>query len=199
MILGSGLGSALGSLLGSGRYRIPVVGFAIFVGAILGQFGCATAFEKSLGTRESQHSKIFVTDMDLVWASSVESLKSYPIEINNREGGFLQTQWVENTQQRNFSDTYGSGKSTYHEAQLRYKVWVSQGFHDGEPSVKVSIQKEQVVKRDILEGFKPVETEPIEERSLLYRISRIVEMRAMLAKLEKERIDRELKTSGSGL
>jgi hypothetical protein len=73
---------------------------------------------------------------------------------------------------------------------------VAKGFYNGHPSVKVTVLKEQVVQRDVLEGWKPTETEPTEERTLLYRIGRLIYMRMKVARLEEEKTKKAIESSG---
>ena len=47
--------------------------------------------------------------------------------------------------------------------------------------------KEQQVQRDVLEGWRTVETDSVDENTLLYRVGRIVWMRMKIAHIEDER------------
>ena len=62
---------------------------------------------------------------------------------------------------------------------------------NGQSTVKVSVQKEQMIQRDVLR-WRGIATDSIEENTLLYRIGRIISIRTKLAKLEQERIKKEL-------
>ena len=61
--------------------------------------------------------------------------------------------------------------------------------------MKVSVQKDQVIQRDVLEGWQSVDTDSIEENTLLYRIGRIVYVRSKLAKMEEEKTKKAIENS----
>lgn len=150
------------------------------------------AYRKSVvGTTPKVYERIYLTDFSTAWAAVKESLKSTRIDVDNREGGMIQTRWTDNTADRNFVDTFGSA-DVYLKAQYRFKITVAAGAYNGRPSVRVTVQRDQLVKKDALEGWKPVDSDSVEETTLLYRISRLVYMRMKLAQSEEERKKREL-------
>lgn len=158
--------------------------------------GCMSAYKKSVGgTGEEVYTKIYLTDFNTAWQAVLDSLKSARLDVSNRESGFVQTKWTDNTEDRNFVDSTGLGQA-YLKAQYRFKVSVAKGFYSGEPSVKITIQKDQLVKQDVLEGWKRNSTDGIDENTLLYRIGRIIHIRMKMARMEEERIRRELEESG---
>lgn len=154
--------------------------------------GCADAYKRSLGRdTEQTFSRIFLTDFDTAWQAVLEALKAIPLGQQNREAGTILTKWTENTSQKNFVEAYGSQES-FLKAQFRVKVTLARGFYNGVPSVKVVLQKEQLVQRDVLEGWRPIETDSLEENTLLYRVGRIIFIKTKLAKLEEQRIQKSL-------
>lgn len=177
--------------------RLKAACLALFLGALaLGSAGCMSAYIKSVGgDTDRQFNRIYLTDFNTAWQSVLDSLKSYPLDVSNREGGFIQTKWNDNTAQKNFTDNFG-GTATYLKSQFRMKVTVNKGFFNGVPSVKVSILKEQLIQQDVLEGWRAVPSDQVDETTLLYRIGRIIFMRVKIAKLEEERTKKELENSG---
>lgn len=158
---------------------------------------CMTAYRKSVGaTREQNYSRVFVTDTGTAWQAVLESLKSYRLDVSNREAGFLQTRWTDNTTDRNFVDSFG-GADSYLKAQFRFRININQGFFAGTSSVKLTVQREQWVQRDVLEGWRAIETDGIEEATLLYRIERIITMRTRLAEIERQKTEKQIEQSGS--
>ena len=149
--------------------------------------GCMSAYRQSVGaSTEQAFSKVFLTDYNTAWQAVIDSLKSTRQDVTNREGGFIQTRWMDNTSEKNFVDSFG-GQDAYLKAQYRVKVAVMKGFYNGRGSIKVNVQKEQVIQKDVLEGWKPVETDGIDENTLLYRIGRIILIRMKLAQLEEQK------------
>lgn len=153
--------------------------------------GCMSAYKKALGRQPtSVNSEVYLTDFNIAWQATLDALKSRRLDVTNRETGFIQTKWEENTDQRQFIDSFG-GAETFLKSQARYRVSVAPGFHDGRESVKIGIQKDQLVKRDVLEGWVPVETDSVEENTILYRIGRLIYLKTRLAEIEKQRIQEE--------
>lgn len=149
--------------------------------------GCMSAYKQSVGGETTQVlSRVFLTDFNTAWQSVLDSLKSSRLDVSNREAGFIQTRWTENTAEKNFIDSFGEADS-FLKAQFRLRVSVAKGFYNGKSSVKVTIQKEQMVQRDVLEGWKPVESDATDENTILYRVGRIIAIRMKLAHVEDEK------------
>ncbi len=163
----------------------------IFTGSLLVfmlfSTGCMKAYIKSVGGDSEQVlSRIFRTDLNTAWQGVLSSLKSSPLDISNRESGFIRTKWIDNTSHRNFIDTIGLGQR-YLKAQYRFRVSVAKGFYQGRPSVKIAVQKEQLVKNDVLEGWRRLNTDVIDENTLLYRIGRIIYIQMKIASIEEKK------------
>jgi hypothetical protein len=151
-----------------------------------------SAYRKQVGADLTQtYTKIFLTDFNFAWQAVLDSIRSYRLDITNREGGVVQTRWTDNTAEKNFVDSFG-GADSYLKAQFRVRIIVSKGFYNGKPSTKVTVQKEQMIQRDVLEGWKPVPTDGIDENTLLYRIGRLIQIKLTLQKLEEEKARRAL-------
>ena len=95
----------------------------------------------------------------------------------------------DNTNDKNFIDSFGNS-TNYLKAQFRFKVNLSKGAYRGNPSVKISVQKEQLVLRDVLEGWNPIPTDRTDENTLLYRIARIIYIKTKIAKMDQEKAQR---------
>ncbi len=117
------------------------------------------------------------------------------MDISNAESGYLQTKWIDNTAEKNFTDSFGEADN-YLKAQYRFQVSLSKGFFNHKPTIKVSIEKEQLIQKDALEGWRPVETDSIDETTLLYRIGRLIYVRIKLAKIEELKARKEIQNSG---
>ncbi len=135
-----------------------------------------------------------MTDYNTAWQAALEALKSSPLEISNREAGFIRSKWTDNTSDRRLFESFGPGRS-FLKAQFRFRVSVGKGFFENKPSVKISVQREQLVQNDVLEGWRPVVSDSIEENTLLYRIGRIILIRSKIAKMEDERKEKAIEAS----
>lgn len=157
---------------------------AMAVALILSNAGCMTAYKQSQGgDTQRVFERVFVTDFNTSWQGVLDSVKSLRLDVSNREGGYLQTRWTDNTLQAAFLESFGEAAS-FLKAQYRFKINVAKGFYGGRQSVKVSVLKEQLIQRDVLEGWKPVETDTVEEKTLLYRIGRVIAIRTRIAQIE---------------
>lgn len=163
---------------------------------LLSNTGCMSAYRKSLGKdTDLSFSRIYATDFDTAWQAVLDSLKAVAIDIPSREAGFIQTRWTDNTAMKNLTDSFG-GANTYLKAQYRLRVSLSKSAnYNGVPAVKVTVQKDQIVQRDVLEGWRPVETDTLEENTLLYRIGRLILIKMKQTKIEEEKIKKGLEST----
>jgi hypothetical protein len=137
------------------------------------------------------YSRIFLTDYNTAWQAGLEALKRYEKTVQNRQGGIIQTNWQDNTAEKNFTEAFG-GDATYLKARYRFNVSIAPGNYNGKPSVKVSILKEQMIQRDMLEGWKQVKSDAIEENAFLYRVGRIIWLKLKLKQLEEQKMQEVL-------
>jgi len=154
-----------------------------------------SAYKQSIGGDGVKvFNRVYLTDFNIAWQSVLDALKSSRLDVSNREGGFIQTKWTENTAEKNFTEAFG-GADAYLKSQYRFRVTVAKGFFNGRPSIKVAVQKEQLIQRDVLEGWKPIESDSIEENTLMYRIGRLILIRMKLAELERAKTKRAIENS----
>jgi hypothetical protein len=151
-----------------------------------------SAYLKSVGADTDRlQVKVFSADYDIAWESAVDALKASPMEEVNRENGTLQTKWIDNTAERNLIDSAGT-VSPYHKAQYRFRLTLAKGYYSGRPSVRATVQKEQQIQRDVLEGWINQESDGIQENTLLYRIGKVIEFKTALREIEEAKIKSKL-------
>jgi hypothetical protein len=178
------------------RHAFVVALWACIAPLALASTGCMTAYKKSVGSETAQvFQRIYLTDFNTSWQAVLDAIKHSRLDVSNREGGFIQTKWTDNTSEKNFVDSFG-GQDSYLKAQYRFRINVSKGFYNGQPSVKVSLQKEQLVQRDVLEGWRPIESDAVDENTLLYRIGRIISIRMRMAHIEEMKTKKAIEGSG---
>lgn len=165
-------------------------GFLLLSVALLAT-GCADAYRQSVGNIPEVYNRIFITDQPTAWQATLEALKSIRLDVSNQDSGFIQTKWTDNTVEKNFTE-----RGIFMKAQYRFLISVVKGFYNGKPSVKVTVQKEQLIQRDVLEGWKRLQTDSIEEYTLLYRIGRLIAVRTKLAQHENEKNEKAIQQSG---
>ncbi len=151
------------------------------------QTACMTAYKQSVGANaENTYSRLFLTDFNTAWQSVLDSLKKNNLDVSNRDAGFVQTRWTNNTAEKSFADSFGD-QDSFLKAQYRVSISVAKAFYNGVPAIKVTVKKEQLVQRDVLEGWRTVDSDTIDENTLLYRIGRLISMRMKLVALEEEK------------
>jgi hypothetical protein len=178
-------------------YRIAAA-WPLWVGLalILSATSCVSAYKQSVGSDTSQvFQRIYLTDFNTAWQATLDSIKNSRLDVSNREGGYVQTKWTDNTAEKNFVDSF-AGQDSFLKARYRFRISVSKGAYNGKPSIKVAVQKEQLVLRDVLEEWRPVETDAIDENTLLYRIGRIIFIRMKIAYLEEKKTEKAIENSG---
>lgn len=154
-----------------------------------------SAYKASIGGDANRvFTRVYQTDFNTAWQAVLEALKNSRLDVSNREAGFIQTRWADNTVDKNLTESYGPTPS-YQKAQYRFRVTVAPGSYEGENAVRIAIQKEQLVQQDVLEGWRPKETDSIEENTLHYRIGRIISIRTRLAEIEEERTRRAIESA----
>ena len=179
--------------MGLSRYSLQETLIALSLSVLT--TSCVSAYIQSVGGDPAQvFERIYVTDYNTAWQATLDALKNTHLDVTNREGGIIQSRWTENTAEKNLTDSFGVADS-YLKAQFRFRVTVSKGFYNGQPTVKVRVQKEQMIQRDVLEGWKPIESDSIDETTLLYRIGRLITIRTRLTKIEEEKNKKELEST----
>ncbi|MCM0605540.1 MAG: hypothetical protein KA715_05570 [Xanthomonadaceae bacterium] len=154
--------------------------------------GCSSAYVKQIGGDTDRHySKTFITDYDLVWDSVQDALKTERFDLTNKDTGFIQTRWNDNTAAMNTLESV-QGAHSFVKSEYRMKVVLSKTFYEGIPAVRVSVQKDQVIQQDILDRPRVIETNGIDENTFLYRIARLIVMKQKVDAYDKEQKEMEL-------
>jgi hypothetical protein len=143
------------------------------------------------------HSKVFATDFNTAWDAVMDALKSMRLDISNRDRGYIQTRWMDNTADLNFTQSTGIDLP-YLKAQYRFKVNVSKWVIDAKEAIKVTLIKEQVAQRDALDHLRQIETDQVDENTMLYRIGRVVYLKMKLSELEKQRNEEAIRKATEG-
>jgi hypothetical protein len=150
------------------------------------------AYIQSVGGETAQiFHKFYATDFNTAWQAALDALKHSRLDITNKDSGYIQTRWTENTAEKNFTDSFGAAEA-FLKAQYRFRVSVSQGYYNGKQVIKVSVHKEQLVQHDVLEGWRPIHTDSTDENTLLYRIGQLIHIKMRIDKLEQEKAKKQL-------
>lgn len=147
---------------------------AVFLVAFALLTACVT---KPEFTPDGPVTQIFRGSYDDVWRATQKALAKYPIRVNNSDTGILQTDYVRGGKAYKppFSnETFSSGYR--HQITLR----LARGQAKGQPAVKVSITKSPEMQRDFFSTATSLNSDGVEERILLYRIQRELDLERAL-------------------
>lgn len=131
-------------------------------------------------------SKVFRADFNQTWQAVIQVMRKYDIAQQNQEAGFIKTRFMDNTLEKNFTDSFGSSDAVK-AAKFKLIINVVKGYRSSREVTKVTIYKRQLVEQDFLQGWKEVTTDGIQERTLLYRIERLIAIDNKLREIDKAR------------
>lgn len=149
--------------------------------ALLSLTACAL-FEERAGPPMTTGSRdqVYNSSYDDVWKAVNLVLQPYPLRVSNMDQGILETDilrgdkaWVSPFQK----EGVGSGE-TY---KLTIRV-IKGNAHN----TKVTINKDSQVQVDFFSDPKPLPSDGMEEKSILYRITRELQIERALARAQKK-------------
>ena len=151
-------------------------------------FSSCASYEKfKLITEELEiPSQVFASDYNQTWQAVIQVMKRFDISYQNQESGKIKTRWMDNTLQVNFADSFGS-KDSIKAAEFKLLINVAEGYSYGRKVTKVTVFKRQRVENDFLQGWKEKPTDIIQEKTLLYRIERLIDIDKKLKVIDKAR------------
>ena len=154
--------------------------------------GCAN-YEKFRAVTEEFEiaTKIYKADFNQTWQAVIQVMHKYDTAQQNQEAGFIKTRWIDNTLEVNFSDSFGSSDAVK-AAKFKIVVNVVRGFRGSREVSKVTIYKRQLIEQDFLQGWKEVFPDGILEKTLLYRIERLIAIDNKLKEIDKVREKEQL-------
>lgn len=131
-------------------------------------------------------SRIYDVEYVRGWQSVLDVMQHYDLEVTNQESGVLRTRWIDNTNETNFTNSFGAEDSVK-SARMKIVVNAVKGFRGAREVTKVSVFKRQMVEHDFLQGWRIVPSDGILERTILYRVGRVVANQRELERLEERR------------
>lgn len=160
-------------------------------------FGGCASYEKFRQVTEELEIpvKVYKADYNQTWQAVIQVMRKYDIAQQNQEAGFIKTRWMDNTLEVNFTDSFGSSDAVK-AAKFKLIVNVVKGFRSSREVTKVTIYKRQLIEQDFLQGWKEETTDGITEKTLLYRIERLIATDNKLKEIDKAREKEQLQNSG---
>lgn len=129
-------------------------------------------------------SQVYKADRNQAWAAVIKVMNKFDTSVQNAETGYIKTNWIDNTLEMNFADSFG-GSDKVKAAKFKLIVNVVKGYRLSREVTKVTIYKRQLVENDFLQGWKEVPTDNILESSLLYRIDREITIDNQLKEIDR--------------
>lgn len=160
--------------------------------ALLSVLSCSSYQNFKYVTEEFEMpSRIYRADFNQTWQAVISVMKKYDISSQNQEAGFIKTRWIDNTSEMNFADSFGSSDAIK-AAKFKLLVNVVKGYRGGQEVAKVTLYRRQLVEQDFLQGWKEIPSDGIQEKTLLYRIERLIFIDNKLKEIDKAKENEQL-------
>jgi hypothetical protein len=168
----------------------------LLIATLLLLSGCA-GYEKFRQITEELEipSRVYKADFNQTWQAVIAVMRKYDIAAQNQEAGFVKTRWMDNTLEVNFADAFGSSDAVK-AAKFKLVVNVVKGYRASREVTKVTIYKRQLIEQDFLQGWKEVSTDGIIEKTLLYRLERLIAIDNKLKEIDKAREKEQMEKTG---
>lgn len=127
--------------------------------------------------------QVFYAEFEEVWRSINLVLQPYPLRVSNMDQGVLETDEIKGY--RIFTPVYRSEIAPTGET-YRLMVRVIKGNLDKKSATKVTLIKEVQMKTDFFSEAKDLPSDGLEERAILYRIGREIQVERALARAQKK-------------
>ena len=156
--------------------------FIVFVIVVL-QTGCALFEERTgpqmmFGPRE----QVYFATFEETWKAVNFALQAYPLRISNMDQGTLETDMIRGY--RIFTPPYKSETAATSES-YRIIIRVIKGALNDKPATKVTLVKEAQLQSDFFSDPKSLPSDGLEEKTILYRISREIQIERAIARAQK--------------
>lgn len=119
--------------------------------------------------------RIFLTDFSTAWTAALEAVANGKdvIRSQNRETGVIETNWIDNSESRQFLDVF-TDEDFFLRSRYRLQVHVREGKKNGQQAVLVRILKHGQQESTFMGGMSDKESDLLEESVYLYRIGRLI-------------------------
>lgn len=146
--------------------------------------GCAL-FRENSGPPETfaVRDEMYYGSFDQVWRAAQLALQNYPMKINNMDLGVIETEQV-----KGYKVWMPPYKTEQTSGGLAYSLNVRliKGKSQGRDVVKVSILKETQIQKDFFSEPVRMPSDGLEEKSILYRIGRELQIERALEKAQEK-------------
>jgi hypothetical protein len=155
--------------------------FSLFLSFLLS--ACALLPEKNKGEVTGPLEQVFHASYEEVWRASQLALQNYPMRVNNMDLGLLETDVI-----RGFNSTWTPPHlSKNPSGGLAYKIVVKvvKGSLQEKAAQQVSVFKDISLQKDFFSDSQRQASDGLEEQSILYRITREIQIDRAIQKSAK--------------
>lgn len=168
-------------------HRISLKNILFFLCLALLQSSCSSYKQFQYIAEEFEiPSKVYKYEYSQAWQAVLQIMQKFDLATQNQEAGIIKTRWRDNTLELNFADSFGSSDAVK-AAKFKLIVNVVKGFRGAREVSKVTVFKRQMVEHDFLQGWKVVRSDGIMEKTVLYRIERVLAIDEKLKKIEEKK------------
>lgn len=146
--------------------------------------GCALFRENSGPTPSfTPRDQFFFSNYDNVWRMAQIAMQAYPMRINNMDSGIIETESIRGYKVWTppFKTELPSGGLSYY-----INIHIVKGMIDGREAIKVSVSKNTEITQDFFSEPKKLPSDGLEEKAILYRIGRELQIEKALEKALKK-------------
>jgi hypothetical protein len=156
----------------------------LLVVLLLGLSGCALFRENNGPPRSfTPREQLYYASFDNVWRCAQLALQNYPMRINNMDVGIIETDVLRGYKiwTPPYSPGIASGGLGYY-----LSLHLVKGTIDGRETIKVSVVKNLELHTDFFADPKKLASDGLEEKTILYRIGRELQIEKALEKAQKK-------------
>jgi len=135
--------------------------------------------------------QVYYATYEEVWRATNLVLQPYPLRVSNMDQGILETDGIRGF--RIFTPVY-KRESTSSAEQYKLVARVIKGSLERKAATKVTLTKDVTLQSDFFSDPKFLPSDGLEEKTILYRIGREIQIERALAKAQKKQ---NLKVPGS--
>ncbi|MGE0529156.1 MAG: hypothetical protein AB7P49_19020 [Bdellovibrionales bacterium] len=135
--------------------------------------------ETFYGPRE----QVFLANFEEVWRAVNLVVQPYPLRVSNMDQGVLETDMIRGY--RIWSPPHGDDVAPSGET-YRLVIRVIKGIRDERSATKVTVVKDTQLQVDFFSDPKSLPSDGLEERSILYRVGREIQIDRALARAQKK-------------
>jgi len=147
---------------------------AILLICFITLFSCQTPRARNKPTIYPIARTFYNVDYNAVWEATLSALADFELIKTIKDQGLLVTDWKSGAHSKYF--TRYDREIIYKKGKYRISAFV----RTLETGVNVKIIKEHQIEMDTLEGWQPVPTDGIIEKSILYRVGHLIAIEKFL-------------------